>query len=325
MNAVIRHIEYLISRKDCVIIPGIGAILAKYQSARIDESSGLLLPPERVYTFNKDINHNDGTLACSIARAESISYESACKKMESEIELIQHWLHSKGQITIGRIGILRYIMDDDTVEFEPKSCLDSVTVNILYPAIRLNSTIDMVPVSTLTSKSTVETTSYIKKNISRNKYFARIAASIVFILGICILAYQPISHGNNDAMMASLAPAFSTNGIDVNEDLANSILGIYKSDKYKAYSEIEVEAAIPSDCESEISNSTPIHYVVVAAFRTNKEAEKYIFIHSSESLRAMQYKNLYVVYCSKCSDKNEAYKNCCKAISKYPGAWICSQ
>ena len=37
VNSITRHIEYLILRHDCVIVPELGAFIAQYSPARIDE------------------------------------------------------------------------------------------------------------------------------------------------------------------------------------------------------------------------------------------------------------------------------------------------
>lgn len=333
MNTVIRHIEYLISRKDCVIIPGIGAILAKYERARIDKASGLLLPPERVYTFNKEINHNDGTLAYSIARAESIRYELACKKMESEIESVRHCLHAKGKVRIGRIGSLCYNKENDTIQFEPVAGAQSIGANLLLPAIKLGNKITFVSSPNIIAKPKVAVSPIVNRQANKFKRFSRLAASIVIILGVCFLAYQPVSQANDEAMKASLAPAFNSHETEIPEAAVEKALSIVKSDKYKSYSELDAAHLTSSNPSSDpvapkyesVSEDTPAHYVIVAAVRNNDEADKFISMHSDESLNAMPYKNLYVVYSAKCADKNEAYNICCKAASKYPGAWICSK
>lgn len=332
MNTVIRHIEYLISRKDCVIIPGIGAILAKYESARIDKESGLLLPPGRIYTFNKEINHNDGTLACSISRAESIRYELAIKKMESEIESMLHWLHTNGQLPIGRIGSLRYNKEDDTIQFETNVGL-AAGASILLPAIKLGSRISFVSTVHSGTRLRLAKAPIVKKPLSRLNRFSRLAASIAIIMGVCFLAYQPMSHDNDEAMKASLAPAFTSHEAEYFDEDTDFTLSITKSEKYKTYSEIDTESILsPSPFVNQAayatepnSENSPAHYVVVASVRTNEEADRFLSRHSNEAFQAMPYKNLYVVYSAKCSDKNDAYKICRQTALKYPGAWICSK
>lgn len=327
MNTVIRHIEYLVAHKECVIIPGIGAILATFENARIDKTKSVLLPPQRVYTFNKDISHNDGTLACSIARAESIRYELACRKMESEVEAMHHVLHTKGELDIGRIGTLHYDRNEGTIQFQPSAGSQSVCANVWLPAIKLGSKISYV------TNDRQAPSPRIKKSPIKNyqgtilKRLSRAVAAIAFVAGICFLAtLLPAGH-NDEAMKASLAPEFSSSAFEDNIEVATESLSIIASDKYKDYSEIDDEAAISIEsvqANTKKASSEPHkrHYIVVATVHTNEEADRFIAQHSGDELNKMPYKNLYIVYNSTSSDKAEAYTLCCEAVKKYPGAWI---
>ncbi len=287
------------------------------------------MPPERVYTFNKDINHNDGTLACSIARAEMIRYELACKKMESEIEEFQHILHAQGEVAIGRIGSLQYNKKDDTIQFEPYANQISACANMWLPTLRIGNKISLVSSDRLKSANRI-----LKSPIKQNqgsifKGISRLAASIAIVVGVCFLAtLLPVNH-NDEAMKASLAPEFSTSDSEDIDEIVKETLSIIPSDKYKTYSEIDL-SSIPSESTSPvvqepIVNDGPTHYIIVAAVRNSEEADKYISQHSEDILKAMPYKNLYVVYNSTSSDKDDAFRLCREAAKKYPGAWICTK
>lgn len=317
----------MIARKDCVIIPGVGAILASYESARIDRSTSILLPPKRVYTFNKDINHNDGILACSIARAESIRYELACKKMESEIESMLHTLHSVGEITIGNIGALRYSKQDDTIQFDPTAINASAAPDMLLPILKLGTKITFVTPEK--ARVRIAKSPITKKHESIFRRITRLTASIALVAGICFLATLLPSNHNDEAMKASLAPEFIGNDSEGLEETWET-LSITSSNKYKQYSEIDAASTTFSNQNTHETNGIsgvdgPRFYIIVAAVRSSEEAGRFISQHSGEELKSMSYKNLYVVYSSESSDKDEAFNLCCKAVKKYPGAWICTK
>ena len=104
MNTVIPHIEYLVRRHDCVILPSWGAFIAQYQSARYDDEAAVFYPPVREIAFNSDVHHNDGLLISSVARREKISYERASKRVDSELDEMKTRLIDNGEVTIGSIG-----------------------------------------------------------------------------------------------------------------------------------------------------------------------------------------------------------------------------
>ena len=64
------YINDLLYRYECVIIPGFGALLTQYHSARIDSDTHVLFPPSKTLSFNRQLQTNDGLLANHIASVE---------------------------------------------------------------------------------------------------------------------------------------------------------------------------------------------------------------------------------------------------------------
>lgn len=106
MNLVLQHIEYLISRHDCVVVPGLGAFLANSCSAEYLADESMFIAPSRHFTFNGELNVSDGLLVMSVARALSTDYDSASVKVSHAVEAIKEELINTGECTIGRLGRL---------------------------------------------------------------------------------------------------------------------------------------------------------------------------------------------------------------------------
>ena len=104
MNVVLRHIDFLLSRYDCVIIPGFGAFIAFFQPARYDQGSDSITPPGRRFFFNQELTDSDGFLAHSVAKGLSISYAAAVRKISDTVSLIKRELANSGEFTFGNIG-----------------------------------------------------------------------------------------------------------------------------------------------------------------------------------------------------------------------------
>ncbi|MDE6077369.1 MAG: hypothetical protein K2G29_06510, partial [Muribaculaceae bacterium] len=68
MNVLFRHIEFLLTRHDCVIVPGLGAFIVTSAPAVIDRASRRVSPPSRSVLFNQAVTLDDGRLANSYAR-----------------------------------------------------------------------------------------------------------------------------------------------------------------------------------------------------------------------------------------------------------------
>lgn len=113
------HIEYLLTRHDCVIVPGIGALIATDTEARIDIENGKVYPHRREISFNRNVSTDDGLLSHSIARREGLSYEDAHRLMNSLIAKMKIDLHTEGEVSLGMTG--RMLKDEEgLISFEPR-------------------------------------------------------------------------------------------------------------------------------------------------------------------------------------------------------------
>ena len=73
---MVQHIEYLLTRHDCVVVPGWGAWIVQSVSAVV-AGNAAPLPPRRWLSFNASLSHNDGMLAHSLMRAKGCGYDEA--------------------------------------------------------------------------------------------------------------------------------------------------------------------------------------------------------------------------------------------------------
>ena len=77
MFCIIDHIEYLIQRHECVVIPNWGAFIVHTQQSSFDADNERITVPCRSLGFNPALTYNDGMLVSSIMRKEGVSYEKA--------------------------------------------------------------------------------------------------------------------------------------------------------------------------------------------------------------------------------------------------------
>lgn len=324
VNTVIRHIEYLIARCDCVIIPGLGAILAKHEGARIDYDTMQIFPPMRVFTFNKDISVSDGILAHSIARAESIRYELACKKMEAGIDMLQRQLRINGSIELGHLGTLRQSYIDGTISFEPASANEVISKSLCYRPVQLAP--DVATQIAYAGEQAPDNTSSAGNGLSKSlKKFARVAASVAILAGVCFLTSTPVSVEQSDLYntpaKASLAPEIKSTPVEDLIPQTPTLLNITTDYKYKTYSTIAPEPEAATESENAISG----HYVVVATVRTPQEVEKFMKQHSSDTLHSACTGKHYIVYASHHTSREEAIQAMRQSSGKYQGVWVYSK
>lgn len=201
VNRTIRHIQYLLSQHDCVIIPGFGAMLARTIAAHSD-GNGRLIPPSRSYSFNPLLKDDDGMLVHSIARQSGLSYEQARAEVEKDVAEMRCILSRQGQLSIGRIGILT--SKDELLEFFP-SAVDCITPMASWrPVIQLVATIERARDMRHQFEQTIE------RHVWRRRLAtaARVAASVIVLLAVCIAVSTPVAV--DEAYYASLYPEIGT-------------------------------------------------------------------------------------------------------------------
>ena len=76
------HIESLLYRYDCVIIPGFGGFVTNPRGAEIRKGNDQFSPPSREITFNENLTRNDGLLADAIAAKDQVTYNFAVQQIE---------------------------------------------------------------------------------------------------------------------------------------------------------------------------------------------------------------------------------------------------
>lgn len=304
MKTIQRHIEYLLSRNDCVIIPGLGAILARTESARIVLANHTITPPCRVFTFNSALTHTDGAIACSISRAENISYESAAAKVGAAVDAMNSELKSTGTLQLGRIGSLRYDNEQRTIQFFP-SGFDFYSL----PAVNLAIASEKHPASVAVANRPSAWTRMV-----------RIAASIAVLIGICFVASTPISV--KDAALASLSPEIKHAPVsDFLPAEAAPVPSIVITTSNPNRGVIDLATMVRPES---IMNAGNRFIVVIGSFASAKEAEKFISANNMANAKYVEQSGRFRVYSASFANEQDAYSHiAANDYSATGGAWVC--
>lgn len=129
MFEIDRHIESLLLRHSCVIVPGFGGFMVHHIGARYDETDGMMIPPMRTVGFNPQLTLNDSILVQSYIETYDISYPEALRQIESEVAELRMRLENDGFFDISSIGRIM-INEFGQYEFEP--CQAGILTPELY-------------------------------------------------------------------------------------------------------------------------------------------------------------------------------------------------
>ncbi len=114
------HIEQLLMRHECVIVPNIGGFVVQRQNAHIDMSTGCLLPPSFTVGFNAQLVLNDSLIVQSYMEHYDYSYGEALNIIEDEVAQISEHIASGKSWEIYGVGTIALNAEGSYV-FEPQS------------------------------------------------------------------------------------------------------------------------------------------------------------------------------------------------------------
>jgi len=298
------------SRNDCVIIPGIGAVLAHYQGARIDCDTLSIMPPTRIFAFNPALKQSDGLLACSLAKAEGISYDAANAIVASSTEAMLRQLYAQGELPLGRLGILSIADSSSAPVFRAFISPMSSSATCGLPLVDFNAA---APAQVESAPAPVPAV----RAYSPAGRFVRIAASIALLIGICMVASTPISVDN--ATLASLTPSVQKASI---EDLLPTDATAEK----QMPAELRIIGSTSPIAETEEpaetqAQPTPKYLVIVGSFTSVDEASRFISLNDS-SWQIIEAEGRIRVYSEGFADLSKAYMAVRHNQEKYAGAWV---
>ena len=101
-----RHIESLMLKHDCVIVPGLGGFVTQYVPARRIDDEQLFLPPCRSVGFNPQLSLNDGLLVQSYMQAYDTNYPETVKLIDDAVQQLKNKLREDGEYELTGIGRL---------------------------------------------------------------------------------------------------------------------------------------------------------------------------------------------------------------------------
>lgn len=270
MNRLSLHLRYLLGIHDCVVIPGIGALIVGRIPARMDMESGRVLPPSRRVTFNGVVTHDDGLLAHSVSRKEGIPFEDARRVVECWSEMISRELNEGHKVVIDGIGTLDLTAEGATM-FIPAMRSVDFCGNLGYTPVSLARPVE--PEKEKMAEKSVSGEDGIAQP-ERSRYYTlripkrlvRISAAVM-IAGIAIMSllWMPLEHPATEDRASVVAvekviPAVKTVVGKAIMPSVESTDSVAKTDEPKAM---------------------PNYYLIVATFRSAGEADRFIAVHTN--------------------------------------------
>lgn len=124
--ALTNYISDLLYRYECVLVPEFGAFLTQRQTAKIDVTTNVFLPPRKIISFNEQLKQNDGLLANHIAVTNDCTYSEAVSTINDYVKTLKGKLVSGETVLVAKIGHFS-LNNEGKLQFSPLEEINYLT------------------------------------------------------------------------------------------------------------------------------------------------------------------------------------------------------
>lgn len=301
MRELARHIESLVLRHNCVIVPGLGGFVTQYVPARFVEGENIFLPPCRTVGFNPRLTINDGLIVQSYMQAYDTSFPEAARIVDEDVRQLREAIIREGGCDIKGIGRLS-LNEAGDYDFEP------CEAGVLSPDLYALDSCPAVPVADRKEKDNEDTartksrrTPLVRRTeknytLSLNRELVNYAAAIVaavvcYFLWATPATIAPAEEGVNSASVLPqrvantakpVAPkvqndSVKTKAADIESNSAKTVTTADAQENSDAGKVIEYKAAAATQATAgsttEVSKTG--FAIVLASAITKRNAESY--------------------------------------------------
>ncbi|WP_455496961.1 HU domain-containing protein [Coprobacter sp.] len=330
MLDLIRHIEYLLTEHDCVVVPGLGGFVLQYVPAYFSDDRKSMQPPGKQIVFNPSLSYNDGLLAHSLMQSRNMDYANAVAFIEHNINEMKKNLSKFGDsFVFGNLGTF-VLSEELSLIFEPD------TAYLAAASFFGLKKINICPLNQLHKEEAVEVEDINEKKdvlyIPVNKNFIRRMVAAAVIVIVLLMISTPISEINTTSDYASMV---SSELFGHNTDLEAEEISISQLQQEDSVIEVLGDSLIPKIENEEILNGVSEEeamksYIVVVATLSGKQAALRQLEHFKsqgvkDDLKIYETSNKVRIYIDSFSDKEDARKylrSLRSGNSFFPDAWI---
>lgn len=299
MFSITEHIEFLMTRHDCVAIPGWGAFIANYSPARYDEDRATMQRPRRTIGFNASASHNDGLLAQSLMRREGMTYDEAMRFIADSVTAYRRQLAMDCEVSMGRLGYFRRVEGRYT-EFVPSLRADSLDqyYGLGDLPIKTVAALEQEQAARLEPRAAIVPQG---RNLFVRKA-AQIAASVAVLIGLTVMLSTPITVDRGNQQLASMAPTVTApqpQRLDVTVEQGVSAQPV----------SVQPVSAVEQPQQptiASVGNESGHYYMVIATVRNQQELEKFKkkYPQLVPSMKLLDYKGMKCVYVARSDDSS---------------------
>ncbi len=331
------HLAYLLTKHECITLPGLGAFVVQPVINSGLQIGGIFTAPGHTLSFNPELKHNDGLLVSSIMKAQQITYNEANLYIGRFVEELSLLLKSSKDVHIPGIGILR--MPENKILFLPE---ETLSCNVRSYGLK---PVFMNPLHVSGESRNIEKNGKIREPviwIPFNRKVFKTAVSVAATILLLFAFSTPLVNYRQSEQNAGIIPlavkSVCNSSYQKKPDLKSEPVGsdndgIVSESQLKSEEAVRENSVTATDVKDPDSGMTSLsgrtYYIIIGSLPTLKTAEKQLnslpaaFAHADIVGNGERYR----IYIEKFSDKKEAEKYLIGFRKDHPdyGAWLLSQ
>lgn len=343
MLRIVGHIESLLLRNDCVIIPRFGGFVLREVPASFEETGALFCPPHKEISFNTNLRHTDGLLAESYMQVYDVDYGNASEMLERDVEAMEQCLREEKCLDFGKIGSFR-LGDEGQLIFTPGQ---STLWNASFYGLEAFHFPKLAPLPAGKPEMWVEPRKPEKDviYIPVNRRLLRVVAGAAAACALFFLVSTPVKEVNPAAYTASFVPremmAVPVARTDAPKEgtfaLANAetMAEVKKEPAVEMPKEVAPRAEAAGKAEGtkalEVKTAPAVKrkmfHIVIASFPNEQQADEYISTVDRQvctGVDKIMRDGKCRVYAARFDNREEAerYQAALRKHEKYKDAWL---
>ena len=330
MQSIHFHIAYLLTRHECVIVPGLGAFLVSSPDREKANRWGIISPPETFLGFNSEIKHNDGLLANSLIKEEKCSLKEANLLIDQYVADVLQSLNEGKRVHIPWVGSLHSI--ENKKLFQPERILSCNAFNYGLVGFSLPSVkeLQQKPETNVFPRKKDKEVVWIPVHKKFITYSVSVAAAI---LAMCVIP-TPLNngHSNQEARVqyASLISLPANKAAITVNQVADTLETKIPAPVDPVLKQKKTETP-SSKVMNPVKTDGYYYYVVIASLPDQSSAKKILNEFRSkgiENASILSSNGKYRIYTNRFENKVEAGKFLIQFRKDHPtneNAWVLKQ
>lgn len=324
------HLAYLLTKHECVTLPGLGALVVQSVSRPEKMISGVFPALTSSLSFNAELSHNDGLLVSSIQNEQQVSYNEANLHVSCFVEELRKKLHLQQEIYMSGVGTMKMV--EGRITFSPADFLSCNASNYGLVDFHLPLLSELLNVSERLEKEQPVFTPEVVW-IPLNKRVFKTVASVAATALLLLTFSTPLRNSQpqvQNAAVINLRNAEAKTAEMIQKSLEESLLGNVEEDNSEILplgADVSLENVVAEDLVQELPHSYFIVIGSLPSLQTAKDQIKQIrnvFSHADIIGNGERFR----IYVESFSDKKAA-EDYLELFRKdhpaYKNAWLLSQ